>query len=103
MLNENTWFQEDSAPRYFTLPVRDFLNVKWIGRQATIESPPDLRPLDFFLLVYLKSKVDSDRPQNLQDMKNRITLEFCNITQGMIHNAQEKCRRRFSNHRVGGW
>lgn len=46
----------------------------------------------------------ADRPQNLQNLKNRIRLEICNITPETIDNFHEEYRRRFNYcQEAGGW
>lgn len=70
---------------HFAPPIRDFLNICLKNRSPN--RPPrssDLTPLDYFLCSSLKSKVYINRPQNLQDSKNRIRLGINNITQIFI-------------------
>jgi hypothetical protein len=53
------------------------------GRRGAIEWPslsPDLTPLDFFLWGYLKSKVYFNRPNNLDELRQRIRAEVEHIT-----------------------
>jgi hypothetical protein len=40
---------------------------------------PDLAPCDFFLCGYLKSKVYTHRPENLQALKDAIRWEIAAI------------------------
>lgn len=79
---ENVCFQQDGAPPHFARDVRNFLNEnfteRWIDRRGPIEWParsPDLTPLDYFLWGYLKSKVYVTKPQNLDDLRQRIIDE----------------------------
>lgn len=88
------WLQQDGAPPHFGINVRHFLNNTfqntWIGRRGTIEWParsPDLSPLDFFLWGYIKSKIYVNRPDNVEDLKNRIRVEIRAITPDMISKA----------------
>ena len=62
---------------------------RWIGRRGVIEWPArsDLTPLDYFLWVYLKSKVYSTQPQSLDELHNRILQEATLIDREMIRNA----------------
>uniref|UniRef100_A0A8D9AAQ2 Histone-lysine N-methyltransferase SETMAR n=1 Tax=Cacopsylla melanoneura TaxID=428564 RepID=A0A8D9AAQ2_9HEMI len=89
-------FQQDGAPPHFARQVRDFLNIQfrmWIGRRGHIEWPPrspDLTPLDFFLWGYLKSKVYETPPNDIQDLKNRITNACRTITPGMLRNVRQE-------------
>lgn len=96
-LNILLWFQQDGAPPHYARAVRNYLDAvfpnKWIGRRGAIEWParsPDLTPLDYFLWGYLKSKVYVDRPENLDSLKERISLEMSNITEDMLQNVKEE-------------
>lgn len=84
---EDIWFQQDGAPPHFGADVRQYLDVtfpgRWIGRRGAIEWPPrspDLTPLDFFLWGYLKSKVYFNRPNNLEELQDRIRAEVEQIS-----------------------
>lgn len=109
--NDNIWFQQDGAPPHYAREVRQFLNNcfpgRWIGRRGFIEWParsPDLTPLDFFLWGYIKSKVYVNRPQNLQDLKDRIRHEMSLITPQVIRNVLDECVRRFAYcQETDGW
>lgn len=101
-LDRGIWFQQDGAPPHFAVTVREFLNrtfpQRWIGRRGTVEWParsPDLTPLDFFIWGYLKSKVYTNRPDNIRDLKDRIRQEMQNITPAMLQNVKEECNVRF--------
>ncbi|EFN79592.1 hypothetical protein EAI_04836, partial [Harpegnathos saltator] len=51
---------------------------RWIGRRGPIEWPPrlpDLSPNDYFLWGHLKDRVYKTKPQNLDDLRNRILDE----------------------------
>lgn len=104
-VNENIWFQQDSAPPYFALPARDFLNRRfprrWIGRWGTIEPPPRYPDLTLALClwVYLKLKFYINRTQ---DLKNRIRMKISKITPEIIHNIQKECRRRLNYSQKAG-
>lgn len=93
-LSDRLIFQQDGAPPHYALQVRRFLDNtfpgRWIGRRGPIEWPPrspDLTPLDFFLWGHLKNKVYIDRPQNLQDLVERIREEANAVTPEMIQNS----------------
>jgi len=63
---------------------------RWIGRRGHIEWPPrspDLTSLDFFLWGYLKSKVYVTKPQDLDDLRGRITREIELIPPETYRNA----------------
>lgn len=83
---DSIWFQQDGAPPHYSRIVRDYLNNifpnRWIGRRGVIEWParsPDLTPLDFYLWGYLKSKVYFNKPENIEQLKNRIRAEIQQI------------------------
>ena len=54
---------------------------------------PDLTPFDFFVWVYLRSKVFLTPPANLADLRPRITMEAAQISQDMIIRAMHEMRR----------
>lgn len=77
------YFQQDGAPPHYGVNVRRYLDEtfpdRWIGRRGAIEWParsPDLNPLDYFFWGYLKGKVYTTKPQDLDDLRNRITREI---------------------------
>lgn len=95
--NNEIWFQQDGAPPHFAIAVRQFLDAtfpnRWIGRRGPIEWPPrspDITPLDFFLWGYLKSKVYVNRPNNIDDLKERIRQEIRLISPEVIENVQRE-------------
>lgn len=98
------WLQQDGAPPHYALLVRNYLdNVfpnRWIGRRGTIEWPPrspDLTPLDFFLWGYLKSKVYQNKPQNINELKERIRIQVAQITPEVLENVREEFAARLSH------
>ncbi|XP_030754949.1 uncharacterized protein LOC115881550 [Sitophilus oryzae] len=97
MSHENLWYQQDGAPPHYAVYVRRFLDQvfpgKWIGRRGSIEWPPrspDLTPLDFFLWGHLKNVVFKTKPDNLEELKNRIRRECDNISRETISRVQEE-------------
>ena len=61
---QNIWFQQDGAAAHYGREAGAYLDTQfphmWIGKRGEIEWParsPDLKPLDYFLWGYLKSKV----------------------------------------------
>lgn len=100
-IDRNIWYQQDGAAPHFALEVRAYLNQvfpnRWIGRRGEIEWParsPDLTPLDYFLWGYLKSKVYFNRPNNVDDLKERIRQEINQITPETIQNVLEEFQQR---------
>ena len=77
------WVQ-DGAPAHRLIEVRDrlnrvFGNNRAIGLGHDVEWPPrspDLTPCDFFLWGYLKDKVFSTSPQNIDELRQRIVNTF---------------------------
>ena len=49
--------------------------------------PPDLNPCDFFLWGYLKDRVYVPKPNNIEELKNRITEEIQAIPDDMRERA----------------
>lgn len=91
---DDVWFQQDGAQVHFALIVRNLLNAtfpeRWIGRRGAIEWPPrspDMTPLDFFYWGYLKSKVYVTKPNDLDDLKERIRTVSNSITPEMLDNV----------------
>ena len=66
---------------------------RWIdGRQRTVQWPaksPDPTPLDF-LWDYLKSKVYTTKPQDLDDLRQRVVDACAAIKPEMIRSSIEK-------------
>lgn len=95
------WYQHDGAPPHFSRRVRLFLNDafpnRWIGRGGPINWParsPDLNPLDFFFWGFVKSHVYNTRPQNVNDLRQRI-VQACNrVTPEMLSAVRRNLRRR---------
>lgn len=102
-IDRSIWYQQDGAPPHYSCTVRNYLNEvfpnRWIGRRGTIEWPPrspDLTPLDYFLWGYLKSKVYVNRPDNIADLKNRITEEIHKISPEVIQNVIREFKDRLA-------
>lgn len=94
--DERIWFQQDGAPPHYAVIVRQYLDEvfpnRWIGRRGHLEWParsPDLTPLDFFLWGYLKSKVYVTKPNDIEDLKQRIRHEIRQITPEMLRNVRD--------------
>ena len=63
------------------------------GRDWPARSP-DLNPLDFFLWGYLKSKVYSPLPNNLDELETNIRREVGNLQPNVIRNAILDIKKR---------
>lgn len=98
-------FMQDGAPPHWARTVRQWLNDKfpnrWIGRGGVDDSnirwpprSPDLTPCDFFLWGFLKQKVYTTRPQNLDELKVRIKAAFQLVNNEMLHRTLDSFKRR---------
>ncbi|GFX39972.1 uncharacterized protein TNCV_2647351 [Trichonephila clavipes] len=92
-----SFLQQDGAPPQWNKNVCQFLNERlphrWIGRAGPRDltylhwppRPPNLTPCDFFLWGFVKNKVFVRQlPQNLEELKQRITAVFNSITRDML-------------------
>ena len=77
-----SWAQ-DGAPAHRLLGVRYRLNEAFMNRVVglghNVEWPPrspDLTPCDFFMWGYLKDKVFSTPPENIQQLRQKIIDEY---------------------------
>lgn len=108
--HQHIWFQQDGAPPHFAIYVRQYLDAtfpeRWIGRRGPIEWPPrspDLTPLDFFLWGYLKSKVYFNRPNNLEELRQRIRAEVNQINPDIFERSVQSVYTRVGQcQMVGG-
>lgn len=94
--------QLDGAPIHAARPVVEWLNRKfpnkWIGRHSPLirwpPRSPDITPLDFYLWGKIKNKVYAHRPNNLNELRQRI-IQACNqITRGELLNVSRNNRKR---------
>ena len=83
-LFRDLWWAQDGAAAHRLIDVRDRLNEVFgdnrvIALQQNVEWPPrspDLTPCDFFLWGYLKNKVFTTPPENIDVLRQRIIEEF---------------------------
>ena len=75
--NNNTMFQQDGAPAHNARVVINYLNQRfgnqWLGTNGPVRWParsPDLTPLDFSIWAYIKEKVYTTPPPNLETLQN---------------------------------
>ncbi|GBM39967.1 hypothetical protein AVEN_142242-1 [Araneus ventricosus] len=71
----NVWFQHDGAPPHKVSSAQHYIldtfQQQVIGYGGCVEWPPlspDLKPLDFFLWVYIKQRVYATPPPTLQEL-----------------------------------
>lgn len=98
------WFQQDGAPPHYALIVRDHLDnafpARWIGRRGAQEWPPrspDLTIMDFFYWGYLKSKVYTTKPANLDELRDRIITASAGITREQLQNVSREMYHRLGH------
>lgn len=89
-------FQHDGCPSHSTRLVREFLNetfTEWIGRGGTVGWPPrspDLAPCDFFLWGHVKNNIYKTKPQDINELKQRIRDECGRINIRMLANVRQE-------------
>ena len=95
------WWAQDGAPAHRLVEVRDhvFGNNRVIGVGHNVEWPPrspDLTPCDFFLWGYVKDKVFSTSPHDINELRQRIVDEFDALRQhpALISRAVRDMHRR---------
>lgn len=99
---QQLYFQLDGCTPHHAVIVRTWLNQnfpgRWIGRSSPLIAwpprSPDLTPLDFYLWGTLKSKVYKSRPQNRQELCDRITLACQEISREELRNVVRNNRER---------
>lgn len=95
----STWFQQDGATCHTaneTMNVlRDAFANRIISKRAEMEWPP--RSPDFFLWGYLKSRVYTDRPRDLEQLKQRIRDEISRITPAVLRKVYKNWVKRLSS------
>jgi hypothetical protein len=89
-------FQQDGAPPHVANVVKEFLSSTFghriISRHFADAWPPrspDLSPNDYWLWGALKSKVYSQRPSSLEELKERILQEVDAISRDQLTKAVE--------------
>ena len=102
---QHMWFMHDGAPAHFNLNARQVLSSRnyfrnrWIGRGGPVAWParsPDLNPLDYFLWGHCKTLVYAQRPNTVEELRNRIVNAFQTIrnTVGIFHRVNGSMYRR---------
>ena len=71
---------------------RSFGDVPWPPRS------PDLSSCDFFLCGYLKAGVYTQKPRNLDELKDAIRQEVLTINQQLLARAMDDFKRRIENY-----
>ncbi|GBM09405.1 hypothetical protein AVEN_184104-1 [Araneus ventricosus] len=90
-------FQQDGAPPHYGNIVREVLDTtfpqRWIGRGAVMAWPPrspDITPLDFYLWGYVKQHVYSERINDINHLKQRITDVIHSVTPDVLTRVWEE-------------
>ena len=110
--NAELWFQQDGATPHTARETLELLRGKFpnrlISRFGTINWParsPDLSAPDYWLWGYLKDRVYTPKPRNIQMLRMSIEREIAIITQDMLFNVMnnlkeriEQCRRNGGGH-----
>lgn len=105
--NEMIW-QQDGAPPHFQVDVRNFLDQtfpkRWMGRRGAVDWPPrspDLTPMDFSVWGIIKDLVYATKPQNIQDLRQKIeeafhyfSPELCSV---ICLSVPDRCRSCIAN------
>lgn len=97
----NIIFQQDGAPPHNAQININHLNAmfqnNWIGTRGPIHWParsPDITPLDFFLWGYVKNEVYLTPPNNIDELKDRISEAIANISNDVKLNVVRSVTRR---------
>ena len=99
----NLWWAQDGAPAHRLIAVRNRLRELFgnrvIALHHDVEWPPrspDLTPCDFFLWGYLKNKVYTSPPLDLDDLQNllRHEVDALRNNPAMIRRAVQTMLRR---------
>lgn len=78
--------------------LRENFPEKLISRFGDIPWPPrspDLTPMDFFLWGYLKSRVYTNNPRTVVDLKENIRREIGAIEPSLLQRVARNTRLRF--------
>ena len=96
-------FQQDGAPPHYSNQVRNYLRsvlpenriiARGLGQPWPPRSP-DLTPMDYWFWGMLKARIyHSFKPQNLDDLQQRIQDEIDNISVDELSSAVGNIRHR---------
>lgn len=96
------YFQLDGSPVHNARIVRAWLDenfpLRWIGRNSPLiewaPRSPDITPLDFFLWGTIKNVVYASRPQNIQELCQRIRQACREISPEILRRVVLNHKRR---------
>jgi len=95
------WLQQDGAPPHYARAAREVLDQmfpgRWIGRSGPVDwsaRSPDITIIDFFVWRFQKEEVYETRPQNPDELKDRIRAACRKITPEMLREARTSFLQR---------
>lgn len=98
---DDFWFQQDGATCHTARKTIDLLRPLFPGRiiskKGDYDWPPrspDLTPPDFFLWGYLKSKVYTNKPRTLAQLRANIRREIRAISADTLAKVMENAEKR---------
>jgi len=95
---EKYWFQQDGAPAHTAIIGQEWLSskfgTKFIDKNKWPPRSPDLNPCDYFLWGYLKERVYTPLPKNLDELKTNIERESKKISKDMLKRVFLNFRKR---------
>lgn len=99
--NPEVWFQQDGATAHTSGATISLLHEifgnRLISRNSEFIWPPrspDLSAADFFLWGYLKDRVYVNQPKTIQELKQNIVTEICNIKPETLHSVMYNALER---------
>jgi hypothetical protein len=88
-----TWFQQDGATPHTANRVMQKLKEKFgtkvISKGLWPPRSPDLSPCDFFLWGFLKDRVYTHHPKNIEELRFLIEEKFLSVDMNMLQNVSE--------------
>ena len=112
-LHQNLWFQQDGCPAHWARQAREAVAEKfrdrWIGRLGPQEENglgpngpipwparcPDFSPLDFFLWGSVKDDVFKTRPEDPEELRERIRNSLNRIRPETLRKLNDECLARY--------
>ena len=98
---DNVWFQQDRTTANTSRRAMGILREMFPGHLISLRSDigwparsPNLNPCNFFLWGYIKSRICSNCPQSIEQLKNAICLEITAISHEMIRRVLDNYRKR---------
>jgi hypothetical protein len=95
------WFQQDGAPAHNARIVRQYLSIRfpnrWIGTHGPINWPPrspDITPMDFFLMGFLKEDIYKQQNGSLEELRRNTENAFRKLSRIHVRNAINSIERR---------